>query len=153
MKIYFGGDSFLYGYGLNRKDSLPHLMSKNTNSDFLDDSQSESSNKLIYLRAINNLMSIDSCDFYFIMWSRGIDRRFEKILDSDLSERWVNIIPHPDHHKNDKIRNDIGTFIGTHLTSEESSFLNTLVDIVSLQELFKSNNKKYLFTFANDIFF
>ncbi len=153
MKIYFGGDSFLYGYGLNRKDSLPHLMSKNTNSDFLDDSQSESSNKLIYLRAINNLMSVDSCDFYFIMWSRGIDRRFEKILDSDLSERWVNIIPHPDHHKNDKIRNDISTFIGTHLTSEESSFLNTLVDIVSLQELFKLNNKKYLFTFANDIFF
>ena len=79
MKIYFGGDSFLYGYGLNRKDSLPHLMSKNTNSDFLDDSQSESSNKLIYLRAINNLMSIDSCDFYFIMWSRGIDRRFDKV--------------------------------------------------------------------------
>ena len=66
MKIYFGGDSFLYGYGLNRKDSLPHLMSKNTNSNFLDESQSESSNKLIYLRAINNLMSIESCDFYLI---------------------------------------------------------------------------------------
>ena len=28
MKIYFGGDSFLYGYGLKREDALPYLFSK-----------------------------------------------------------------------------------------------------------------------------
>jgi hypothetical protein len=153
MKIYFGGDSFLYGYGLNRKDSLPYLFSKYVNSDFLDDSQSESSNKLIYLRTINNLMSDESCDFYFIMWSRGIDRRFEKILDSDFSERWVNIIPHLDHQKKDKIRNDIQKFVMERLVTDDSSFLNTLTYIVMLQELLKSCNKNYIFSFANDHFF
>ena len=153
MKIYFGGDSFLYGYGLNRKDSLPYLFSKYVNSDFLDDSQSESSNKLIYLRAINNLMSDESCDFYFIMWSRGIDRRFEKILDYDLSERWVNVIPHQDHQKKDKIRSDINKFVMEKLVTDDSSFLTALTYIVSLQELLKSCNKKYIFTFANDNFF
>ena len=98
-------------------------------------------------------MSDESCDFYFIMWSRGIDRRFERILDSDFSERWVNILPHPDHAKKDKIRNDISKFICTRLVSEESSFLNTLTYIVTLQELLKSCNKRYLFAFANDNFF
>ena len=152
MKIYFGGDSFLYGYGLKREDALPYLFSKYINSDFLDDSQSESSNKIIYLRAINNLMSDESCDFYFIMWSRGIDRRFERILDSDFSERWVNILPHPDHAKKDKIRNDINKFVMERLVTNESSFLNTLTYIVTLQELLKSCNKRYLFAFANDNF-
>lgn len=153
VKIYFGGDSFLYGYGLRREDSTPNLFSRYINGDFLDDSQSESSNKLIYLRAINNLMSDESCDFYFIMWSWGMDRRFEKILDYDLSERWVNVIPHQDHQKKDKIRNDIQKFVMERLVTDDSSFLNTLTYIVTLQELLKSCNKKYIFTFANDNFF
>ena len=152
MKIYFGGDSFLYGYGLNRKDSLPYLFSKYVNSDFLDDSQSESSNKLIYLRTINNLMSDESCDFYFIMWSRGIDRRFERILDSDFSERWVNILPHPDHAKKDKIRNDINKFVMERLVTDDSSFLNNLIYMVSLQEVFKKYNKKYVYAYAHNDF-
>ena len=152
MKIYFGGDSFLYGYGLERKDSLPSLFGQSFGDNFLDDSQVESSNKLIYLRALNNLITDKSCDFYFIMWSRGIDRRFERILNYDLSERWVNIIPHPDNSKKDKIKNDINKFIFSNLVTDKSSFLNTFVYMISLQELFKLYNKKYLFSFANDDF-
>ena len=101
---------------------------------------------------VNNLITDKSCDFYFIMWSRGIDRRFERILNYDLSERWVNIIPHPDNSKKDKIKNDINKFIFSNLVTDKSSFLNTFVYMISLQELFKLYNKKYLFSFANDDF-
>ena len=105
--MYFGGDSFMYGEGLEREETVPYLISDALQCQYYDESQNSSSNKLIYLRAMNTLFSEDSYDLYFIMWSRGVDRRFEKILDYDLSERWVNIIPHPDNSKKDKIKNDI----------------------------------------------
>ena len=152
MKMYFGGDSFMYGEGLEREETVPYLISDALQCQYYDASQNSSSNKLIYLRAMNTLFSEDSYDLYFIMWSRGMDRRFEKILDYDLSERWVNIIPHQEHEKKDKIRNDINKFVMERLVTDDSSFLNNLIYMVSLQEVFKKYNKKYVYAYAHNDF-
>lgn len=142
----------MYGQGLEKEKSFPYLVADSLNQEFFDDSQISSSNKLIYLRAMNHLLSYNDCDLYIIMWSRGIDRRFEHILDYDLTERWVNIIPCPNQKKDDKIRNDINKFIMENLTTDQSSFINNLVYMVSLQQMFKLHNKKYIYCYAHDEF-
>ena len=150
--IYFGGDSFMYGEGLEDKEDFPYLVSTELKQPYVDDSQVTSSNRLIYLRALNNLLSDEPCDFYIIMWSRGFDRRFEHIIDENLDERWTNIVPSPFHQKEDKIRNEISKFVMENLVTSESSYLNSLIDMISLQQLFKQHNKKYIFCFAHDEF-
>ena len=150
--IYFGGDSFMYGKGLEKERSFPYLVADSLNQEFFDDSQVSSSNKLIYLRAMNHIVSHNNCDLYIIMWSRGVDRRFEHILDYDLTERWVNIIPCPHQKKDDKIRNDINKYVLENFVTEQSSFINNLVYMVSLQNMFKLYNKKYVYCYAHNEF-
>src|SRR6056300_1297768 len=150
--IYFGGDSFMYGKGLEKEKSFPYLVADSLNQEFFDDSQVSSSNKLIYLRAMNHIVSHNNCDLYIIMWSRGVDRRFEHILDYDLTERWVNIIPCPHQKKDDKIRNDINKYVLENFVTEQSSFINNLVYMVSLQNMFKLYNKKYVYCYAHNEF-
>jgi len=150
--IYFGGCSFMNGQGLESEESLPYILSSALNKKYIDDSQISSSNKLIYLRAMNHLLSQNNTDLYVIMWSRGIDRRFEHILDYDLKERWVNIIPCANQKKDDKIRNDINKFVLENFVTDSSSFINTLTYMVSLQEMFKLHNKKYIYCFAHSEF-
>ena len=150
--IYFGGCSFMNGQGLESEESLPYILSSALNKKYIDDSQISSSNKLIYLRAMNHLLSQNDTDLYVIMWSRGIDRRFEHILDYDLKERWVNIIPCANQKKDDKIRNDINKFVLENFVTDSSSFINTLTYMVSLQEMFKLHNKKYIYCFAHSEF-
>ena len=150
--IYFGGCSFMNGQGLECEESLPYILSSALNKKYIDDSQISSSNKLIYLRAVNHLLSQNDTDLYVIMWSRGIDRRLEHILDYDSKERWTNIIPNITQKKNDKIRNNINKFVLENFVTDSSSFINTLTYMVSLQEMFKLYNKKYVYCFAHSEF-
>ena len=159
--IYFGGDSFMYGQPIkdagghdsfDRKNAVPQRVQKLLNTPVCDDAQVSSSNKLIYLRALTNILSDESCDYYVIMWSRGVDRRLEHIMDYDLKERWINIIPCANHEKDDKIRNDINKLVLKHLVTDESSFLNNLIFMVSFQEILKKYNKRYIFCYAHNEF-
>ena len=102
----------MYGEGLEREETVPYLISDALQCQFYDESQNSSSNKLIYLRAMNTLFSEDSYDLYFIMWSRGMDRRFEKILDYSESYLEMNLV-YDVAHNIAKLENVDGFLIGS----------------------------------------
>ena len=98
MKIYFGGDSFLYGYGLKREDALPYLFSKYINSDFLvlygDTISDIDINELIHCHQSKNkpiTMTVWPLQIQFGLANIDKEGKVLSFQEKPILDKWINI--------------------------------------------------------------
>ena len=97
--IYFNGDSFTFGQGLNvpHKEGFPFLISDGIG--YINDALPSSSNERIFLNTLSFLLQNLETDMTYIIGWSYVDRRFESIYD-DGNFKLINLIPNENHFKN-----------------------------------------------------
>lgn len=142
MKIYFNGCSATYGDELadREKDCWTTLVAQHQGAtEYFNDAARGGSNDRIWSKTIAN---IDHYDKFYIQWS-FIDR----FTLTDPSNGWevsfqeqlINF-----HYDNVDYYQTFGKYYYAYWSNPLQNYVNWLNQIISLQALFQSKNKKYL---------
>ena len=149
MSIYFNGCSHTFGDELldPASESWPTLVAKTLNLDFKNDAVSGGSNERIVYQTVDNLKKYDT---FIIAWSHysrfteynpvdNFEINFNPTLNLDASLQYSD-----DLKNNYKKYKNYGQMYYTHWYNDFYRFKQWLQQILLLQRLFQSEDKKYI---------
>lgn len=146
MKLLVVGDSFTYGDELeDRLHAWPYLLEKLVKCQVSNRGQSASGNSRMVRTIVEE---IDNYDLFIIAWSQF--GRMEFADDSGIYDVWPGCNPAA-HKQHSPHRIELIKYITNHY-SDQHLYKQYLVNIILLQNFFRSQGKKYLMldAFANN---
>lgn len=147
MRLYFNGCSHTWGDDLEdpANQSWPAVISQRLKNDFVNDSQSGGTNDRIMYRTIKN---IDQFDKFYIAWT--YTSRFTRYRSDNNHDVNFNVQLKHNLYGSDPNFKNYGKMHYQTWHNELYNFKIWLQNIILLQTLFKSKNKKYTMVNADN---